>query len=249
MSGRPLVIAGIAVFFWLIGLETFGFIGIVWSLLSARRISRSRQARLADAMYQASEAAGPALLADLEMLERQLRDVERAPGLQSVGRQASEQLDTVHQKFLGFKDVLADRFGTGEMTYGRYFESAKQVYLSVIDGLRKSATMLRGIRAVDLDHIRSKLRHFERRPTLTDAEHHEIRALENRLRIHEQELESVRAILSDNEHAITQMVEATVALANVETAPALASMDTKSALTELEELALRSRKYQAERRG
>ena len=179
----------------------------------------------------------------LKELRKALRRAARVPGAEQTGLQALEQFSKVQERYLALRAVLRQRFNEHELTYDRYLKSAGQVYLSVIDGLRETATALDTIASVDVDYTRAHLRRLAKKGGLSESEQTEMESLEHRLQTHEAELRRVKGILASHEQAITQLLVAATALAQAKTNAGLASADVPTAMRELEDLAARASKY------
>lgn len=182
-------------------------------------------------------------LEDLEKLDSDIQGVQGIPGAEQYGMQLREQFDGVNTKYLSFRDLLATKFNPSELTFGRYLKSAEQVYLSTLDEIQRAAVMLSGLRAVDLDQIRARVRMLKRIESPSEAEAEELAAFEQRLEVRERELESVRGLLSSNEKALTTMTLAGTTLAQLQTEDGRTALDSDTAMRELEELASRSERY------
>ena len=240
----PLIVVGSGLALWaLTGFTTLAVLGALGAGAYAGAKAFSPKARL---LEQASAACDAVDVKSLEDLRGTLHRMKRTGGLERVGIQATEQFDRANEKFVSFRDVLGQRFSTGEMTYGRYLRSAEQVYLAVLDDLRKAGTMLEAIASVDEDYVQGQLRPLKRKDEPSDAERRQIETLEERLELRKSDLEKVTVLLSSNEKALTHLVSASSSLAGISTAEGLAQAGADKAMAELEDLAKRAERYSLE---
>jgi hypothetical protein len=172
----------------------------------------------------------------VEALKRGLFKSQYIPGAEALGEQASEQLRQLGDRFRNFQKLLTEKLSPSELTFGRFNGAAENVYLSVIENLRTILSELRSLESSDPGYAQDRLKQA------TDGA--EITALKERLALRDTRVTKVRALLSENEKALTQLDQAISAIGAMGTGPKLASTDLDTALQELEEIAQRARKFQ-----
>ena len=214
------------------------------AIVAPKHLSRRSQALEQVAAIRGAVDQGR--LADLRQLSTSLTAIQGVPGAEHQALQLRDQFDGANAKYLNFRELLASKFDPNEITFGRYMKSAEQVYLSMLDGIQSAATMLNGLRAIDLDQIRAQVRMLKRKEAPSDAEARELETLESRLEIREQELERIRELLSTNEQALTTLTLAGAALTTLKTEDGRTALDADTAMRELEELAGRAERYSLE---
>ena len=156
---------------------------------------------------------------------------------------ACDQLEQANGAFLAFGRVLGDRFSPAELAHGRYQKAGAQVYLSVLDGLNRASTSLATLDTLDVDDLKARLRQLKRRDDPSQSERSQLDALEERLRVFQEELGEVESVLSSNEEGLTQLATASAALARTETNRGLAETGAETAMADLERLAERATAY------
>ena len=208
----------------------------------------SRRARILDQVAAAHGALDQRRLADLRGLSTTLTAIQGVPGAEQQALQLRDQFDGANAKFLNYRALLGAKFDPNELTFGRYMKSAEQVYLSMLDEIQNAATMLTGLRAIDLDQIRAQVRVLKRKASPTDAEVKELETLENRLALREEELRHIRELLSTNEQSLTTLTLAGTALTKLKTEDGRTALDSDTAMRELEELAARAEQYSLDRK-
>lgn len=226
---------------------------------------------LAPSVLAAALGAGAALvvagIGTLDATRRVLHRLARAPGIDAstvdgiralrgrlgalraragVGQEAYralEQLDACHQGFLAFIEVLGTRFASGELTYGRYLDAGRQVYLTALDRIGRATTALEAIAPVDAPRLRAELRQAERREAADEDAQRRRDALRDRVAALDAGLEDARTRLTDSDLAIAELTAAAGALSRVETQRRLAAGEPAESVLELKALADRAHLY------
>lgn len=192
----------------------------------------------------------PALTERLYRLPKELA-LEQQAKLQALARdfqelefeQGAAQLRLLKQKFDNLAEVLKRRLNAGEMTYGRYFAMAEQVYLSALDNLHEAAVALRSVSTIDPDYIQARLQELRKTRAPSSDQDQEFTALRNRSTLFDEQRQRVDRLIAQNEAAMTVLDKTSTALAETKTDKAHAAMDAESAMAELELLAKRVSKY------
>lgn len=156
----------------------------------------------------------------------------------SAGR---EQLTTLDQKFASALEVIEARLDAGEMARGRYLDVAEQVYLAAIDNLSEAEIALRSVNAVDPQKARAQIADL-----VSDEAHDAAEQVAKRVALHERQWERVRALMAENERAMTALLEAATLLAETRTAQGGARVSADRAIAELEALAAASSRHRLE---
>jgi hypothetical protein len=191
------------------------------------------------------------LYEQLDEYKQQLRQSVRMEleSLQSLyfaeayAEQGLQQFSMIKEKFENLKDVLDSKLNSSELTFSVYFGAAEQVYLAVLDNLKNAALILKSIKAIDTDYIKSRQRELKKVTKLTAADEKEILTLNQRKELYDKKLEEVNTLLTTNEEAMTDLDTTSTALASMKTSESLSSVDIETARKELEGLAKRAQKY------
>ena len=150
--------------------------------------------------------------------------------------EATQQLKNLHAKFSSFENILAKKLQAQELSYNRYLSIAEQVYLNALDNLDHLATALQSISAIDVKDLRDRLANL---PTSSA----ELPALETRWQLWIKQQERAKALLLENEFAMTQLDMVATKLADITTKSGQAQMDMDFAMSELRDLIEKSNRY------
>ncbi|MBC8391665.1 MAG: hypothetical protein H8E17_03730 [Deltaproteobacteria bacterium] len=157
--------------------------------------------------------------------------------------QGTRQISTLQEKLDSLNEVLKRRFDSGELTFGRYIDTARQVYLSAIDNLLDVEVSLRSVNSIDVEYIDNRINELRAKHERPNEQIGEIETLEQRLLLHDTELKKVSELLTQNETAVTALVNVATAIAGAKTGKDQSLIDTETAMAELEMLAKRAKKY------
>lgn len=139
---------------------------------------------------------------------------ELKQGLVALGSlEGAKQAARFQSKLGNLNRLLADKFNPSELTCQRYHGLAKEVYLSGIDNLRSVISVLKSIREMDDGDIKQR------------------------------QLDKVKHLLLENEQALRQLDETTVAISNMDTGQAEAKVDMAGSIEQLAELTERAKRF------
>lgn len=155
----------------------------------------------------------------------------------SYGKQADEQFTRLQQKYQNVQAVLNKKLDQGELTYGRFIGASEQVYLSGLENLKQTVTIMQSLGSIDPEYISSRLAQLEKMESSGPAEVKEREALLKRLQLREEQLNKVNMLLTGNEEAMTSLEETTAAIAAMDTDGAITGVDYESAIEQLQEIA------------
>jgi hypothetical protein len=211
-----------------------GVVGLAVILFLAWPLLFAGSAAFAQAYYRLPAEIDADDATQLDMLER---DLERlgAP-------QGAEQLRKLRPLLANLRDVLNSRLNAGEVTFARYMGAAEQVYLSALDNLRDIDVALRSVQSIDAASIERQLAQLRTFSRASAAQQQQIDSLVERQDLIERQHRRVTELLTQNESALTGLLNAATAMANAET-QAAASIDAETAMAELERLAARAGRY------
>ena len=179
----------------------------------------------------------------LESLEKDLRQLTAVKGAESLAEQGAEQFQRIRVKYQNVRDLLEQKFDSGEMAYGRFVGSTEQVYLSTLDNLKRVAATLKSASSIDLSYIEKKMDELSKKPSKSETDRKEMDALRKRVSIWEEQADRVNELLSMNEEAMTRMEEVSSAISALNTDSKFASTDLETAMEQLQELARRAPVY------
>ncbi|NQU06340.1 MAG: hypothetical protein HQ568_09630 [Calditrichaeota bacterium] len=153
------------------------------------------------------------------------------------------QLDKFQAKFDCLIELLADKLNTGEVTFGRYFGIAQEILLSGIDNLSAVASALKSVREIDKRYIDKQIKTLHASSEQGNDVIKEIETLEERLSILEKQEKKVSHLLLENEEAMTQLDQTTVAISDMDTGQGEAKVDMENSMKVLAELTERTHLY------
>ena len=180
-----------------------------------------------------------------ELKEQDVEKLEAlAADLESVGsEQGVDQLRMLREKLDSLIQVLNTRLQAGELTYGRYFATAEQVYLSAVDNLSEVVVSLKSVSSIDREYIDGRLKELRGANHRDEENTKEVATLESRRDLLDKQTKKVADLTAQNEEAMTVLARTATALADTRTTKGRASVNADEAMAELEMLAKRAGKY------
>jgi hypothetical protein len=194
-----------------------------------------RDKHASDYIKRLQEALAGRVDETIAALRAELTTLKFEPGL--------AQLDHLKEKYEAFEGLLRRKLDPGEMTFGRYLGMTEQVFLAGLDNLARVADTLKGLSAIDVQHISRRIRQLESDGIESKAQDAEIATLRERLTLLQARQERVHQWLAENEIAMTRIDQAMAAIADMDTAAGHATMDMETAMLELKSLADRAPAY------
>ena len=170
----------------------------------------------------------------LEHLEKDLRE--------AGSREGRSQFERFGEKIEAFESVLDDKLGKREITYGRFFGIAQQVYLSGMDNLRQIVIVMKGMQTVDEKYIRQRIATLKA-GTQSPAQTQELASLGQQLDVRQGQLKKIEGCLAQNEQALAQLDLALAAIAEMKTGSAQSGVDMETAMNDLQQIAKRASAY------
>jgi hypothetical protein len=192
------------------------------------------------AVYRTLEERRKALL---EKVSQTLDELSGSGVGEEYAQQGRIQFDLVDARFRGFYEALAERLQPEEITFSRYLSAAEQLVLAVLDNLALIASLIKSVRTMRPDYIEERLQVLREMQTPNEADQEELRALESRRLLFEQQLARVNRLLTRNEEAITQLDHTIAAILEMRTVAGHSRVDLETAVQELEALATRVSDY------
>jgi len=157
--------------------------------------------------------------------------------------EGAQQLDKIQAKFDSLDGLLVDKLNPNELTFKRYRGIALEVFLSGIDNLSAIVSALKSIREIDEDYINDHLRQLRSSGKEDQETKEQIKALETRLDMRQKQLDKVKKLLLENERAMTQLDETTVAIADMDTGQDEAEVDMENSMLDLAEITERAKHF------
>jgi hypothetical protein len=179
----------------------------------------------------------------LETMQAALMQCRSIAGAEELSGQGVEQLEQIQGRLGNLQEILAGKVDRHELIYSRFLGVAEQVYLSVLDNLGDVLPILKGVSAIDTEYISRRLNELRQLENPADVDREEVATLMKRKALRDQQLQRVNVLLTRNEEAMTQMDDATAAVANMDTDEARASLDLETAIEELQRLAGVARQF------
>lgn len=153
-----------------------------------------------------------------------------------------EQLEQFQRDFDSLVELLGSKLDTQEVTYKRYYGMAQEVFLSGVDNLRKVLNSLMSISEIDVDEIKGRLAVLKRSLKDDLDARVEIDALNERLNIRKAKIEKVKALLLENEGAITGLERTAAAIADLDTGQDEGKIDMEQSMEDLMRIVNRAKK-------
>ena len=193
-------------------------------------------------LHEQLSAQREAMISDME---KRLKRCAALDGCKSPADQALKQFHMVHKRFQTMQELLAAKFEPKELTYSRYFVAGEQAFLAVLDTLDGIIGRMQSACAIEPKYVEERIDATRRQKTVAPADEEEVRALEARMKLRGDQLDTVNTLLTFNENAITEFDRVNAAIAEVKGTRAQTSVDLDSAMRELESLAQRAKKLSA----
>ncbi|MEE9355804.1 MAG: hypothetical protein V3U75_09475 [Methylococcaceae bacterium] len=162
----------------------------------------------------------------LEQLTQNLKSVQCEKGI--------KQLGMLHKKHQNFKEIVAAKLSTDELTCVRYTAMGDQVYLAILNALEQSFLTLKSITSIDKEYMSVRLEGLEHNESKSAEVEKE--TLKQRQGIWQQQINYAADILARNEQALTELDLVTSRVANVDMNEGRVNMDLDLATKELSRL-------------
>lgn len=173
----------------------------------------------------------------LESLGEALQSCSNIAGAEEYAQQASAQFVKIQRKYESLMELLEQKLGSGELALGGVWAVTEQVYLGVLENLRQVEGLLGSIATIDPAYIDQRLERLSQIAAPDDADVREAQTLLTRKKLREDQLQKVNELLTENEEALTQLEEATVAMAGIESFERFTTVNTLDSVKRLRELA------------
>ncbi len=170
----------------------------------------------------------------MRVLNHELHDLKFEPGV--------AQIDRLRDKYAAFAELLRRKLDPNEMTFTRYLGMGEQVFLGGLDNLARISDALKGFATNDADDIRDRIHDLKRDGIDSAAQNQEEAALNERLKLMDEQREKVFGWLAENEAAMTALDRVMAGVAEMNTVQS-ATMKMEDSMKELEALAKRARNY------
>lgn len=158
--------------------------------------------------------------------------------------QGAKQMDQFQHKFDTLVEILNTKFDEGQLTYSRYYGIAQEVFLSGIDNLTSILMALKTLKSIDINYISERLLALDKEKDKSLPIQKEYDALQRSLGSHKEQEDLVKELLAENESAMTQIDEATIALSKIErTLDKEAEIDMENSMKSLQEMIHRTKDY------
>jgi hypothetical protein len=193
-----------------------------------------RDKHAADYLKRLQEALAGRADETIARLNREFTEAAFEPG--------QAQLDALKEKYRAFEGLLRRKLDPREMTFSRFLGMTEQVFLAGLDNLTRISDALKGLSAIDVQHISRRLQHLETDGIESEAQDREIATLKERKNLLERQRGRIDGWLAENEVAMTQIDLAMAAIGEMDTSQGHAAMDIESAMAELKTIAARAQK-------
>ena len=158
--------------------------------------------------------------------------------------QGAKQMDQFQHKFDTLVEILNTKFDESQLTYSRYYGIAQEVFLSGIDNLTSILMALKTLKSIDINYINERLLALDKEKDKSLPIQKEYDALQRSLGSHKEQEELVKELLAENESAMTQIDEATIAISKIErTLDKEGEIDMENSMKSLQEMTHRTKDY------
>ncbi len=175
-------------------------------------------------------------------IKRVLEELESLGGVNTFASRGSRQYDAINEKFDLFKEMLAKKLDTSEITYMRYLGAAEQLYLNTLDGLRDLVNFIKGIAAIGSDY-QADMKRLQAVARLSDLEKKQLEALLQRDQLRQHQEMKAAELLTLNEQALTKIDMIIAAFAETRIGRRQSDVDIETAMKEVEQLAAQVKEY------
>jgi hypothetical protein len=220
-----------------IGIITFGLFSMIINFALRKNIFETKHLAYLNKLLDKQKQQV------LSRLKRELKKLSSDKGLKVYSDQAVQQFEKIRTKFDNFKRILSEKFDSTEITYGRFFGTTEQLYLSVLDNLEDIMNSLGTISNIDDGYIKERMNYLSGLTSPEDADKREMDTLTTRKELKRKSLERVNELLTLNEEAMTQIDLSMSTISQTKTKMGRASIDMEVARQDLEELINRTKKY------
>ncbi|WP_428310244.1 hypothetical protein [Hydrocarboniphaga sp.] len=196
-----------------------------------------RDKHAADYLKRLQEALAGRADETMVRLRSEFAEVSFEPG--------QAQLDALKEKYRAFEGLLRRKLDPKEMTFSRFLGMTEQVFLAGLDNLTRISDALKGLSAIDVQHIARRLQHLQTDGIESDAQDREIATLKERMSLLERQRDRIDGWLAENEIAMTQIDQAMAVIGEMDTSQGHAAMDIESAMAELKTIAARAKNISA----
>lgn len=149
-----------------------------------------------------------------------------------------KQLTQLQADFDSLVELLGTMLNTHEVTYKRYHGIALEVFLSGIDNLKKILTALMSISEINETDIQNSINKLKNTP----GKENEIKVLQERIQIKNQQLKKVDEYLNQNEIAITQLEKTAALITNLDSGLDEGKIDMESSMDDLSRIVDQAKK-------
>ncbi len=157
---------------------------------------------------------------------------------------AAQQLGQFEQKFQNLIEILKTKFDKTQLTYGRYYGIAQEVYLSGIDNITDILLAKKTMNSIDLEYVSSRLARLENKDKNNKVVKKEIDALLRSQFSYKMQDEKIGSLIAENETALTQLDEASIAISEIKKSKdKQGQIDMENSMKALAEMASRSKLY------
>lgn len=158
-------------------------------------------------------------------------------GAEKYAEQGLEQFAMIQKKYDTLRNLIEEKIGGGEFELGGIWGASEQVYLGVLDNLKDVVSALRGVDAIDLIYIESRLKQLAKLKDPEPADVREVETLKKRRKLRESLLGRANDLLTSNEEALTQMEETAVAVSGIRSDDGFTEIDPQTSMERLRDLA------------
>ena len=172
-----------------------------------------------------------------------LAEFEGHPALGRFAARGLDQIGSLQHKRDSFLQLLARKLSPTELTFSRYAGALEQVCLQVLGNLADITDALGIADDIDAVELEQRIEALEAQPEPSEADRRESQALRARRDLRGVQLARVDALLAENEEALTTLVNALAAVADMRALERQADPRMQTVMRDLEALARRAKQY------
>jgi hypothetical protein len=178
-------------------------------------------------------------------LETEFEQCSKDVDMEFRAHQGLEQLKGIQEKLANVQELLDMKLRADEITYGRFLGAAEQVALSVLDSLRGLVGVLKSSSSIQPTRVRNRLKKIQACKNPGKEEVGQLKALQERIDLWEEQMQKADQIISRNEQAMTELERVSAAVALWGTDHRFAVGDLEHTIKRLNELAVHAHEYNA----
>jgi DNA-binding helix-hairpin-helix protein with protein kinase domain len=177
-----------------------------------------------------------------ERVKTELAEIaQEVDGMVPVANQGAAHMNLAKVKNDALQVLLEKKLSQGELTFLRFMGTSEQLYLSILDNVRRIVDHLRTIVSIDPLRIERRIKEIDRIKSQNDDEIRERAALIAQQEERDKQVKLIKKLLRENEEALAQLDRTSSVIASMETGQGReATISLEVAMEEIRSLIKRS---------